>query len=82
VAPGVHVPAHAPAAQTELQATGALQAPAGLHVSTPLPGPPSEAVEHCVLPGTHWPEQAPATHAEFVQEVMVGPHCPLALHVS
>jgi hypothetical protein len=43
----VQVPLHCPLTQAELvQATAAPQVPLELQVWTPLPGPPSAAVEH------------------------------------
>jgi hypothetical protein len=46
-----------------LHATAVPQVPFDWQVCTPLP-------EHCVVPGTHTPVHAPATHALFTQAVV------------
>jgi hypothetical protein len=47
--------------------------PADEHVWTPLP-------EHCVAPGEHAPEQAPALQAPLAHTT-ADPHCPVTSHV-
>lgn len=82
VAPGVQVPVQMPAEQTPVvQATGELQVPVELHVSTALVEPPSAPGAHWTDPGAHEPVQAPATHAWFVHPVMVALQLPVLSHV-
>jgi hypothetical protein len=61
--PGAQVPVHAPLTHAWLvQATGELQAPVAVQVSTPLP-------EHVVWPGAHTPVHTPLTHVLLLQAV-------------
>ena len=63
-----------PVTQVELvHATAVPQAPAEVHVWTPLP-------EHCTAPGVQTPVHAPLTHAWLLHATAV-PQVPLALHV-
>ena len=60
VAPGVHTPVQAPAAQAYWHEVTAPHAPLVVHDCTPAP-------EHLVTPGAHEPAQTPDTHAELMQ---------------
>jgi hypothetical protein len=66
---------HTPVTHVELvQATAVPQAPAAVHVWTPLP-------EHCTAPGVQTPVQAPLTHAWLLHATAV-PQAPAAVQVS
>jgi len=62
---GAHPPEHTPRTHADASHGDAEpQAPASVHVSTPLP-----CGEHCVAPGAHEPVHAPMTHAWLPQSI-------------
>ncbi len=67
-----------------VQVAGAPQFPVASHVETPLRAPPSAAIAHSVVPGTHtpWQEAAPplCAHAPFTQAT-AAPQAPPEEHV-
>ena len=70
--PCVHDPEHMPPTQIDLlQATGALQTPVVLQVSTPPAPPLSASLAHVVEPGAQEPMQTPPAHA-WPEQVFTG----------